>query len=141
MIFTVTAICWLPPAAQCSDEATCCAVREIRVMFPTGRMFMSSAKKPDPYWGPRSLLFSEYTGLFRRGWNQSSEAIVAVKSARSYAFTPPYVFRAWCLFKHSKSSATLPALCGLQTVTSHNPNRGCGDAWFFVWPQPVRFQR
>jgi hypothetical protein len=74
--------------------------------FQQGQGFFSLPPHPDQLWGPPSLLFNEYQGLFLWGVKQpgheadhSTLSSAKVKNACSYTSTPPYIM-VWCLVKH-----------------------------------------
>jgi hypothetical protein len=74
--------------------------RGIEVRVPVkSRMF--SPRLLDRFWGPPSLLYTGYQGLFIRGIKQprseadhSSPTNTEVKKTGIYIYTPPYVFMA-----------------------------------------------
>jgi hypothetical protein len=71
-----------------------------------GWEFFSSPPRPDRLWGPPSLLYNGYQGLFhwevmRLGCeaDHSPPCSAEVKNAWSYISTPQYAFMKWCSVK------------------------------------------
>jgi hypothetical protein len=98
--------------------------RGVGVRVPVGSKFLSSPRCPGRFWSPNSLLSKQITGVKRPRCeaDQSPQTSVEVKNTWMYTSTPPYVFIAQWLLKHT---GTLPFLFIHKTRSLEILNWGC----------------